>query len=90
MSEGWDDADRVAWRHDWFNGSGDIAIPFVGGLRLMAVDLEQFADREGAPRRLGIDEGVDDEFGPRRSRTISPNGGPDRYLAFVGVWPLVG
>jgi hypothetical protein len=56
----------------------------------MAVDLEQFADREGTPRRLGIDEGVDDELGPRRSRRISPNGGPDRYLAFVGVWPLVG
>ena len=53
-------------------------------------DLEQFADREGTPRRLGIDEGVDDELGPRRSRRISPNGGPDRYLAFVGVWTLVG
>jgi hypothetical protein len=52
MSDGWDDADRMAWRHDQFNGSGDIAIPFVGGLWLMPVDLEQFADRDGAPRRL--------------------------------------
>jgi hypothetical protein len=52
MSDGWDDADRVAWRHDYFNGSGDIAIPFVGGLWLMPVDLEYFADRDGALWRL--------------------------------------
>ncbi|HVA09402.1 MAG TPA: hypothetical protein VNG12_21950 [Acidimicrobiales bacterium] len=39
----------MAWHHDWFNGSGDIVIPFVGGHWLMAVDVEQFA----GPRILG-------------------------------------
>ena len=83
MGDGWDDADRVAWRHDQFNDSGDIAIPFLGGFWLMAVDLERFADRDGAPRRP--DKGVDDELRPREFRRRSPNGGPGRYLPFCGI-----
>jgi hypothetical protein len=59
MSDGRDDADLVAWRHDEFNGSGDTTIPFVEGIWLMPADLEQFADGNGAPRRLK--KGVDDE-----------------------------
>jgi hypothetical protein len=30
LTTGWDDADRVAWRHGWFNGSADTSIPCVG------------------------------------------------------------
>jgi hypothetical protein len=54
--------------------------------------------RRGAVRRPGghpteagdIDRGVNDELGPQGSRRISPNGGPGRYSAFVGVCPDVG
>jgi hypothetical protein len=47
MNGDWDNADRVARRHNHFNGSGDIAIPFSGWLLLMPVKLDQFADRDG-------------------------------------------
>jgi hypothetical protein len=45
MNGGWDNADRVPWRHKRLNGSGDIAIPFSGWLWLTPVKLDQFADR---------------------------------------------
>jgi hypothetical protein len=83
MSDGWDNADLVTWRHNQFNGSGDITIPLVGGFRLMPVDLEQFADRDVAPGRR--DKGADDELVPRESRRRSPNGGPGRYVPFYGI-----
>ncbi len=38
MNGGWDNADPVAWCHNHFNGSGDIAIPFFGWLWLMPVN----------------------------------------------------
>jgi hypothetical protein len=53
MSDGWDDTDRVAWGHVFFNGSGNIAIPFIGEFYLVPVDLEQLADRNGAPAQAG-------------------------------------
>src|SRR5665213_1254044 len=66
VSEGGDDADRVAWRHVWFNGSGDIAIPLVSVPWLMAVDVEQFAGPGGRPTEAGhIGKVVNDELGPR-------------------------
>jgi hypothetical protein len=52
VSEGWDDGDRVTWRHEWFNGSGDISIPFVGGPWLMALDWSSSPAGE-RPRKPG-------------------------------------
>jgi hypothetical protein len=50
----------VARCHDQFNGSGDIAIPLVGGFWLMRVDVEQIRPL-WVPTKLR--EGVDDELG---------------------------
>ena len=89
MSDGRGDADRVAWRHDQFNGSEDLAIPFAGGFWLMPIDLELFADRNGTPRRL-YQEGWSDQLGPWESRKRSPMLNQAATCPFVGFWPRVG